>query len=326
MKTLIRQSIFQRNEFRKAAVLIIGFNRPDLLSQLLKNKNLVGRDIYISIDGPRNKFDDAKVRECQEIVLQFTKKNPKSKFQFHLKNLGCKYAVSGAIEWAFNYEKELIIIEDDIEPGKNFFKWMDENLEKFKESEKIWQINGWSPLSRMPYSTFPHLTRYSYIWGWATWKNRWEKYDLELKKWDSNLIISVPSIEKTEISSEFIEYWEFEIRNCLKGFDSWDTQWLFSMWLDGSLALSPGKTLSRNQGFAKSATHTKNRVYRYAIGSKKARIKKIKNQNLYLNKKLDEYHGYFSFGLIPDISQVEKLYLHILKICMHIYFSLKESF
>ena len=35
------------------------------------------------------------------------------------------------------------------------------------------------------------------IWGWATWKNRWEEYDVDIKNW--------PNIKSTDILANIFE-------------------------------------------------------------------------------------------------------------------------
>ena len=43
---------------------------------------------------------------------------------FRDKNLGCKYAVSSAIDWFFENEEMGIILEDDCLPSQSFFWYL----------------------------------------------------------------------------------------------------------------------------------------------------------------------------------------------------------
>ena len=79
-------------------------------------------------------------------------------------------------------------MEDDCVPSKDFFKFCNLLLEKYKNDNRISQISGNNFLNFKKYKRrnldsyfFSKLTS---SWGWATWKNRWEFcYDSELSLW-----------------------------------------------------------------------------------------------------------------------------------------------
>ena len=54
----------------------------------------------------------------------------------------------------------------------------------YYSSDKIWSIAGYSPNIRIPkaygYSTY--LAHRNCSWGWATWKQNWEKTDWDVKE------------------------------------------------------------------------------------------------------------------------------------------------
>jgi len=240
-------------------ILVVGFNRPDLLEKSLDKLRDQRRRIYISIDGPRNSIESLIVERCKQIVSDFKQNHEYCSvaFKFHKENLGCKAGVISAINWAFQTENELIILDDDIDFGNEFLKYCDAGLLAFAESNEIWHLSGWTPLHNL--STHPsiYMTRYPHIWGWATWKDRWERYDADLISW-GGVASALESNRQSKVPRGFDAYWGNLFQNVFqKNWDTWDIQWAFTVWKNGGFALSPGLRLTKNIGFDRRATHTK---------------------------------------------------------------------
>lgn len=66
----------------------------------------------------------------------------RSKTLFRDENLGCKYAVSSAIDWFFENEEEGIILENDSLPSDFFLFFCDAMLEKYRFDTRIRHIRG----------------------------------------------------------------------------------------------------------------------------------------------------------------------------------------
>ena len=84
----------------------------------------------------------------------------------------------------FNIEKKAIILEDDTLPNLSFFKLCEDLLHKYESDESIYHISGcnFNPdICKNVQSYF--ITSIIHIWGWATWANRWENYEPEMKSW-----------------------------------------------------------------------------------------------------------------------------------------------
>jgi hypothetical protein len=172
-------------------------------------------------------------------------------------NLGCKEAVRSAIDWAFETEQRLIILEDDISFKDEFLETMDNWLERFDGDKEVFHLNGYNPLPKNMEVRFSYLCRYTHVWGWATWRDRWDFYDRELESWDGGDLRLLPGLLGQDLSDEFCEYWNKQLIACSEGLDTWDIQWLYSQWRYGGFSLTPGRRLTGNIGFDERATHTK---------------------------------------------------------------------
>jgi len=244
----------------KSAILLLFFNRPDLARISLCNLTASERDVYISIDGPRNAFDYPGVQECISLAEAYAasySKLSKVKLLTRDSNLGCKEAVRTAIDWAFETEERLIVLEDDISFNNEFLQTMDNWLQKFDATKEVFHLNGYTPLPKRMEVDFTYLSRYTHVWGWATWRDRWNFYDRDLETWDGTDLRLLPGLLGQDLSDNFCEYWNRQLLACSEGLDTWDIQWLYSQWRYGGYSLTPGSRLTGNMGFDDRATHTK---------------------------------------------------------------------
>jgi hypothetical protein len=196
------------------------------------------------------------VRQVREIVLNGVDWDCEVKTLFRDENLGCKYGVSGGIDWFFENEEEGIILEDDTLPSQSFFWFCQELLEKYRTDERIMMIGGNNKGVNFSSDYSYFFSKYVQIWGWATWRRSWGKYDCKIQKWKS---------VKEQIGNYV--YSKNEMRLRIKQFDSvynhktdtWDFQWNFICLIHNGLAIIPYLNMISNIGFSDDATHTNNK-------------------------------------------------------------------
>ena len=90
-------------------ILVIGFNRPELVSELINHlRNIEPSVIYFAVDGPRkNVITDEKQVENTKAVVNEIDWPCRISTKFSSENLGCQQSVITAIEWVFRTEKEV---------------------------------------------------------------------------------------------------------------------------------------------------------------------------------------------------------------------------
>lgn len=244
----------------KTAVLFLVFNRLETTRQVFAAiRKAKPPRLYIAADGARadKESEDEKVKEVREYVMSHIDWACEVKTLFRYKNLGCKYAVSGAIDWFFSNEEMGIILEDDCLPSQSFFWYCEELLERYKDNTQIMHIGGFPYVKGKDINDESYyFSQYSMVWGWATWKQAWEKYDVDMKIW--------PKIKENKIHfNMFCNFYEAQFREKIwdlvynREIDTWDYQWLFAIRLQSGIAILPKKNLIINLGFNDEATHTK---------------------------------------------------------------------
>jgi hypothetical protein len=170
-------------------------------------------------------------------------------------NLGCRAAVSGALDWFFAQEEEGIVLEDDILPDPSFFPYCQQLLERYRHDSRIGAIaaNNHQRLPPADGSSY-RFSQYSHCWGWASWRRAWRCYDRDLVGWPA--FRDAGWLEQLG-GAEFARLWGGWLERLVAGqIDTWDMIWQFSCWQQGFLTVIPAEELVDNIGFHADATHT----------------------------------------------------------------------
>jgi hypothetical protein len=239
-------------------VLFLIFNRQEITQKVFKAiRQAKPKQLFVAADGPRKGKENEK-EKCKQArkIIEQVDWNCEVRRLFQDKNLGCKIAVSSAIDWFFQNVDEGIILEDDCLPNQSFFWFCQELLERHKNDMRVWHIAGRNNLgSYLPSLYDYHFATGGSIWGWATWKNRWEYNNL-----------SLDIIEDKEASKKLKDFLcntnsfrgHLDAMRAIKEgkVNTWDYHWGFSIKINNGLSIVPSKNLVKNIGFGEDATHT----------------------------------------------------------------------
>ena len=237
-------------------VLFLVFNRLDTTKKVFEEiKKAKPKELFVAADGPRNEEEKKKTDAVRDYIKKNINWKCKTKFLFREKNLGCKYAVSGAIDWFFENVEKGIILEDDCLPSQSFFRFTQEMLEKYKDDKRIMHISGTNVegISKIKEDYF--FSNTFNVWGWATWRRAWKHYDVEMKDWPKQFINAVMKRKMNLIN--FLRYIRTNSLTYLGKINTWDYQWDFSCLINSGLSIVPKKNLIKNLGFLEG-THTTN--------------------------------------------------------------------
>lgn len=83
-------------------------------------------------------------------------------------------SLKGAVDWVFETENSVIVLEDDVIPTLAFFDFCDQMIEKFKNDRRVWHVSGDNFGNNNPSGYDYIFSRYHWMYGWATWKDRWQ--------------------------------------------------------------------------------------------------------------------------------------------------------
>lgn len=241
-------------------VLFLIFNRPDTTQQVFNEiRKTRPNKLFIAADGPRkNNSNDVLLCQHTRDIVNLIDWDCEVHTLFREENLGCKFAVSSAIDWFFSHVDEGIILEDDCLPDQSFFRFCEELLEDYRDDNRIMVISGINLQKRNEYfHDSYYFSRFVHVWGWATWRRAWNLYDRNMKYWPE--FREKKCLKMLFDNKKAIKFWTKVFDDTYQGnVDTWDFQWLFSCWTQGAYSILPNKNLVSNIGFGKNSTHTSN--------------------------------------------------------------------
>jgi len=240
-------------------ILLIIFNRLEYTKQVFEIiKQESPSHLFIAADGARLDVSDEneKCKAVREYVLSNVDWECEVKTLFRDVNLGCGLAPAAAISWFFEHVEEGIILEDDCVPHPDFFGYCKELLQKYKNDNSIAVIGGDNfQEGQVRGNASYYFSKYSYTWGWATWRRVWQGYQFDLRKIDKTVMwLKINATFKTQTERS---YWKsiFETISISHG-EAWDYQLWFHVWYNGMYSIAPNVNLVKNIGFGENATHT----------------------------------------------------------------------
>jgi hypothetical protein len=253
-------------------VLVIAFNRPDLLEQLLQRlREIRPSHLYVAVDGPRpdRPGESEKVEACRNLVASVDWPCEVHRL-FHDRNHGCGLGVSTAISWFFQHVDRGIILEDDIIPDPSFFGFCAELLDRYEHDERVFAITGCNfvpPSAQSHPADAYRFSRVAHIWGWATWRRSWHTYRLDIQGWRKQLPMArLWRSSGRSVSGSLFWAMTFELM-ARKQVDTWDAQLVYAAMRQDQLIATCNTNLVRNIGFGDDATHTLEVVDIEPVGS-----------------------------------------------------------
>jgi len=254
----------------KSPILFLVFNRPETTRQVFAAiRSAQPPRLYIAADGPRvGRASDRAL--CDEVRRIATAVDwpCEVKTLFRSANLGCRIGVSAGISWFFEHEPEGVILEDDVVPIASFFAFCDELLARYRNDGRVSMISGSNFVSdRFHVAESYFFSRFCSVWGWASWRRAWRRYDVNIPAWPEWR--DAAGLKRlAEGNSLFEFYWRYKFDACHGGKeDTWDYQWTFTCWLMGGLSVVPSSNQIHNIGFSGEATHTTTGTPDYVIDS-----------------------------------------------------------
>lgn len=213
--------------------------------------------LLVIADGPRADHpDDAGKCAAARAIIDRVDWDCEVLTNYSDVNMGCKRRVSSGLNWVFNTVEEAIILEDDCLPHPTFFRFCEELLEKYRDDERIAMISGDNfQLERKRTAHSYYFSRYTHIWGWASWRRAWENYDINMKLWPE--IRDGDWLQDCLGDKKSARYWAKIFENTYNGkINSWGYTWIFACWVQGTLTILPNVNLVSNIGFGSEAVHT----------------------------------------------------------------------
>lgn len=259
----------------KTILLLVGFNRVDLLKKRLKEiEHNIPIDVYVSVDGPTT---TQHARQILEFLNNYSKTTPLQKLEFRVceENLGLSRHITNSIDMLFDKYEYLIVLEDDVVISPVFVESMVQGLEIVDQDPTLGGVGGFSAFKKMSKWDRRNKWRkskYFSAWGWGTSRTKWSRYRLR-----------IPLDFRTRLDSS--KSWNslspYQKALWISRFDkiksdtpmTWDYQMQYLYFSTSMRMLLPTQRLSDNEGFSSErSTNTTGRRPRWMLKLGTSRI------------------------------------------------------
>ena len=229
-------------------ILFLTYNRIDCASEVFNQIKIIKpKKLYFASNSAKenNPTDFKKIESVRSLIKEIDWDCNLHK-RFLNQHLEVQDSISSSISWFFSNEKMGIILEDDCLPDLSFFDFCKSALDKYKDKKNVWMINGFNPNERDNFKSGCFLSRNPSVWGWATWKDRWENYSL-----------NISSINKKELRTRLNELFpRYVVNYYLKAYNdveskrlrTWDYQAAFMIFMNNGYVVKPYRNLIKNIG------------------------------------------------------------------------------
>lgn len=248
------------------AIALFAFNRPDLLQQTLRalstNDLADAASLTIFCDGPRHEKDEPGTRAVRALAKK-AQNFASLEVVEHPKNMGCANSIINGLTEMFRLHERLIVIEDDIVTSPYTIRFLSESLARYADNEKVFNIAAWSP---------PHIIRqlsnsYSYdvyaiprfnCWGWASWRDRFQDIDWEVKDYQTFKVS--PQLRKAFNSGgeDLSPMLDMQMAGKI---NSWAIRADYARFKKNMLGINPVRSYTLNIGIGSGTHTTRNTTY-----------------------------------------------------------------
>jgi hypothetical protein len=157
------------------AIVMTMYKRFEYTSTVLKSVVKNAQDIG---DIPFLMFVDRGCDDVADLALRFAKNSGlRAEVFLARERLGCNQNTFRAIDTAMDSHDAVIAIEDDVVLGRDairYFKW---GLGEYADDPSIFSISGYHRDNAITDDVSGVARRRCWFvpWGWATWRDRWER-------------------------------------------------------------------------------------------------------------------------------------------------------
>ena len=302
-----------------APIIIFVYNRADHFIQtynaLAACKEAKESELYIFSDGAKNEAGKEKVSEVRAAVAAIKDSGDFKAVTVTESpvNRGLAASVIVGVTEVMGKHGKAIIVEDDCKVSPLFLSYINGALDYYESNKKIGSIAGYTPMIDLPdyYKNDVFAAYRSCSCTWATWADRWQNIDWELK--DIGDFYRSPKLIKklnSNGSDRFIRLY----RQTKGNGSSWSVRFGAHLVKNDLLTVYPRYSYITNIGCDESGVHSK------ADDAEKMRVdlsKAIANPvftEVEIDKKIQKiFKKHYSYGFISEAKKLIATILIVIK-------------
>lgn len=249
-----------------APVIVFCYNRPNHLRKTLtwlsQNELAAETPLFVFCDGAKANASQQQVEKVHEarIVAHEIAIVPTFKevhFVERGENLGLGTSIITGVTEVIKQYGKVIVLEDDLQTSPFFLYYMNKCLDHYENRKSVFSI---SSLSRphperfypkdYPYDVYVSLVHHPT--GWATWKDRWEQVD-----WNVKLFSEVQNNPQMIQAFRRIEFGEYDalLKQQQTGQNVWSVRFSFAHFINHAISICPIVSYVNHIGWDSEATN-----------------------------------------------------------------------
>jgi hypothetical protein len=277
-----------------APIVLFVYDRPwhttKTIEALKSNKLAEQSDLFVFSDGPKDDQDTEQVSKVRKFVKTISGFRT-IKIIKRDQNLGLANSIIDGVNQVIQKCGRVIVLEDDIITSPTFLTYMNKLLDKYEDNQQVYSITGYNfpkKLISIPddYPCDIYFSPRAGSWSWATWKNRWQTADWEVKDFNE-------FINNKEMQKQFNRGGD-DMTRMLKQqmdgkIDSWAIRWCYTLFKNDAWCIYPTKSYVNNIGLDGSGVHcgkSKTKKYQHQELNRKINLNLpstiIKNEDIIL--------------------------------------------
>lgn len=292
-----------------APIVMFVYNRADHFQQTYEAlSNCIGAtesELYIFSDGAKTEKDIPKVMEVRTALQRVANEGG---FQnVHIveneTNRGLAASVIAGVTQVLEEYGSVIVVEDDCMPAPYFLSFMNQCLQEYEGKRKVGAIAGFAPPISFP-DSFQEDVYFAYrscSWGWATWKDRWEGVDWELK--DMSDFYRNPTLIR-KLNSNGMDRFIRLYRQTQGNGSSWSVRFGAHLVKKDQLTVYPRYSYIQNIGCDASGVHSQSEdAQKMRVDLSKA-IESPRLTEPFVNNEIQKImKKHYSAGIVSDIKR-----------------------
>lgn len=244
-------------------ILLFTYKRIDFLKETIKalQDNFLAKEseLFIFSDGGKTQEDELQVKEVRQFLKSVTgfKNVTISEAK---SNQGLSKSIISGVSTVIEKYGKVIVLEDDLVTSRNFLDYMNQALDKFSSNSKVFAVSGFSMPLKIAAKREVFFTMRASSWGWATWENRWNTIDWEVKSYSDFQNDSKKKSQFNKMGSDMAGMLEKQMTGKI---NSWAIRWCYHQFMNDLYSVHPNVSKVMNIGFGDNATHTKGKFDRF---------------------------------------------------------------
>ena len=241
-----------------APVIIFAYKRLDSVKRTVESlascKYADQTELFIFCDGPRNDVD-LKATNAVRKYLRSIAGFRNITLSFSEKNNGLAASIIQGVSKIHESYDSVIVLEDDLELAPNFLAYMNAALNFYAEDKRVFSISGYNiPMAvDENYEYDIYFTPRASSWGWASWKDRWQKVDWDVKDFNE---FRKDKQKIKAFNNGGSDLFKMLSKRMNGEIDSWAIRWCYSQYKNNLLSVYPVVSKVQNIGFDEAATNS----------------------------------------------------------------------